>query len=442
MRIFEVLSVEEVWRIIQDSIHPLPTETVPIEEAGGRICSERILSPEDLPGFDRSTVDGYAVYSRDTFGASDSAPSLLTLVGEVRMGEGAPSLDLGNCLYVPTGGMIPQGADAVVMMEYTEPLGDLIQVLRPVSPGENVIVRGEDFRKGDPVLEAGQRIRAQELGALSALGMEKIKVYGSARVTVLSTGNELVTYETRFLPPGKVRDCNAPMLLELCRKKGAIPWYGGILADDPAEFREALKKAVQEFDFVLLSGGSSVGTRDFTADVLDELSGGNLLVEGVSIQPGKPLLLAVCNGKPILGLPGHPVSALSSFLLFGTRILDRLQGRAVPSYQPSVRAELTMNVPSKPGRTDVVRVKLVRKGESKARVTQVYGVTQEEGVRKGDAGTYGGAGWQAFPLFGRSGIIHTLTEADGFVIVPPDREGLEAGELVEIILYGWNTYES
>jgi molybdopterin molybdotransferase len=314
--------------------------------------------------------------------------------------------------------MLPENSDAVVMVEYTEALEDLIQVLRPVSPGENVISRGEDFRKGDPVLERGRILRSQEIGALSALGIRSVTVYSRPRVRVLSTGNELVPYTTETLPKGKVRDCNAPMLMELCRKKGAIPRYGGILEDDSSVFREALQRALHNSDFVILSGGSSVGTRDFTADILEELSGGKLLVEGVSIQPGKPLLLAMCQGKPVLGLPGHPVSALSSFLLFGSRILDRLQGRNTPSYQPSVRAVLALNVPSKPGRTDVVRVKLS------------WG-KQKNGQPR----------WKAVPLFGRSGILHTLTEADGFILVPPEKEGLSEGEPVEVILYGCNNYE-
>jgi len=418
MRIFSVLSPEEVVRIIQEAVRPLPKETVPLEEAGGRVCANEVLAPEDLPGFSRSTVDGYAVYSGDTFGASESAPALLNFAGEVRMGEEAPPIERGACLYVPTGGMLPENSDAVVMVEYTEALGDLVQVLRPVSPGENVISRGEDFRKGDPVLESGRILRSQELGALSALGIRTITVYSRPRVQVLSTGNELVPYTTEALPKGKVRDCNAPMLMELCRKKGAIPRYGGILEDDSSVFREALQYALQNSDFVILSGGSSVGTRDFTAEILEELSGGRLLVEGVSIQPGKPLLLALCQGKPVLGLPGHPVSALSSFLLFGSRILDRLQGRDTPPYQPTVRAELALNVPSKPGRTDVVRVKL------------------SWGKQKN-----GHPGWQAVPLFGRSGILHTLTEADGFVLVPSIKEGLSEGETVEVILYGCNNYE-
>lgn len=418
MRIFNVLSPEEVVRIIQDSVQPLPVATVPLEEAGGRVCGSAVLAPEDLPDFSRSTVDGYAVYSEDTFGASDSAPALLNFTGEVLMGKGAPPIERDTCLYVPTGGMLPEGADAVVMVEFTERLGDLVQIFRPVSPGENVIFRGDDFRKGDPVLEKGRILRSQELGALSALGIQRIAVYSHPRVQVLSTGNELVPYTNEMLPKGKVRDCNAPMLMELCRKKGAIPRYGGILEDDFSLFRGALQHALQDSDFVILSGGSSVGTRDFTAGVLEELSGRKLLVEGVSMQPGKPLLLAICKGKPVLGLPGHPVSALSSFLLFGSRILDRLQGRNTPPYQPSVRAELALNVPSKPGRTDVVRVELS------------WGKLRN-----------GNQGWQAVPLFGRSGILHTLTKADGFILVPPVKEGLLGGELVEVILYGCNNYE-
>ncbi|MFQ3621898.1 MAG: gephyrin-like molybdotransferase Glp [Spirochaetales bacterium] len=422
MRLFQTLSPQEVWERIQQHIHPLPPEQVPLAEGGGRICAEKILAPEDLPAFNRSAVDGYAVLSFETFGASEASPALLNLAGEVRMGEGAPPHIPGSCYYVPTGAMLPEGSDAVVMLEYTESLGDLVQILKPVSPGENVLTRGEDFKQGGEVLNPGKELRAEELGALSALGIMHVRVFAKPNGIIFSTGNEVVEPSEKIVPEGKIRDCNAPMIQELCRKKGVSLEYGGILPDDPVIFRKALSKALDQKDFVVLSGGSSVGIRDFTAEILKELSGGELLVEGVTMQPGKPFLLALCRGKPVIGLPGHPVSALSTFLLFGTRILDRLRGKTVSACQPVVRARLARDVPSRPGRTDVIRVQL-------------------EQQRTSHQGTEEGKSWVAHPIFGRSGLLHTLTEADGFVMVPPDQEGLLAGQEVEVIIYGINTYE-
>jgi molybdopterin molybdotransferase len=413
MRFYNVSTPEEVIQIIQSRINPLSAERIPLGEAGGRICAETIYSTEDVPAFDRSTVDGYAVRSMDTFGASDSAPALLTVTGEIEMGAQALPLGKDSCAYIPTGGMLPPGADAVVMVEHCETIENLVTVHRPVAPGENVIRRGEDFQKGEEIVEKGKLLRAQDLGALAAAGIRELPVTKRPTVGILSSGNELVPYETESLPSGKVRDCNALMIGELCRKKGAEILFGGISPDDPGIFRKRVEELLEQTDFVVLSGGSSVGTRDFTVQVLGELTEASLLVEGIAIQPGKPTLFSICQGKPVMGLPGHPVSAMSIFLLFGTRVIDALSGKTVPPFQPVVPAVLAQNIPSRIGRTDSVRVRL----------------EQKNGLL------------YATPIFGRSGLLRTLTHAHGFILVPSSFEGIASGETVSVILYGMNTYE-
>ncbi|MCR4441267.1 MAG: molybdopterin molybdotransferase MoeA [Peptococcaceae bacterium] len=407
MRLYRVSSPQEVRQAIRDNFSALPAEVIDLEQAGGRVCAEDIIAPEDVPGFNRSTVDGYAVRAAETFGAGDTIPAMLKLTGEVRMGEAAPALPPGSCVYVPTGGMLPGGADAVVMLEDTETLDDLVNVFRQAAPGENVIRRGEDIAAGTVVIEKGRLLRAPEIGVLASLGITSLGVIRRPLVGILSTGDEIVPYETKVLAPGQVRDSNAPALGEIARRKGARILYGGILNDTQPVFREGIKTLLEQVDFLVLSGGSSVGTRDFTAQTLQELAGGELLVEGVSIQPGKPTLLARCLGKPVLGLPGHPVSAINIFSLFGVYVIERLSGYREESYQPVVRARLSRNIPSRAGRTDYVRVKLEQKNG------MVYAV----------------------PVLGRSGLLRTLADAHGMVAVPPESEGVQAGKDVDVIIW-------
>lgn len=394
-------------RIISENFSPLGVETVETKDGGQRVVGRDVVAPEDVPGFDRSTVDGYALQAFDSYGASESMPALLTLTGEVRMGEGAPPLSPGTCIYVPTGGMIPAGADAVVMVEDTEVLGDIVNCYRQVAPGENIIRRGEDIRQGEIILEKGRLLRAPEIGVLASLGIATLQVAVKPRVGILSTGDEIVPYTTVTLKPGQIRDSNALAVGELARQRGAEIIYGGILKDSYQVFKSGIEELLQQVDFLVLSGGSSVGTRDFTAQVLEELGKPGLLVEGVAIQPGKPTLLAKCQGKPVLGLPGHPVSALNIFALFGTAIIDRLLGREEQPFLATVKAFLTKNIPSRSGRTDYVRVKLSKKGD----------------------------GIEATPVFGRSGLLRTLADAQGLVVVPAESEGLLAGSQVDVILW-------
>lgn len=407
MKLMRVTDPDHVLKIIAEHFVPLKSEEMVLEKAGGYCLAEDIYAPENIPDFNRSTVDGYAVAAKDTFGSGEGIPAVLECVGEVAMGQPAPSIGSGQCCLVHTGGMLPPEANAVVMIEDTDVTGAMIQCFRQVAPGENVIHRGEDLKKDDPALAKSHRLRAPEIGLLASLGITAVKAHLRPVVGFFSTGDELVNYSRAELKPGQIRDSNAPSLLYLAEQAGADPKYGGILPDNFDAFLEQSRSMLQEVDILVFSGGSSVGSRDYTARTMQELGQPGLLVEGISIQPGKPTLLANCGGKPVLGLPGHPVSALNIFKIFGGAIIDRLAGREGKRFRPTVKAALTRNISSRSGRTDYVRVKLTNSGE----------------------------GFNAVPVFGRSGMLRTLAEADGLLVIPAEKEGLSAGESVEIEIW-------
>jgi len=407
VRLLKVTKIDDALKLIKDSFSPLETEEVTLEKAGGRYCAEEIIASEDVPAFNRSTVDGYAVRAEETFGATANFPSFLELAGIGQMGEEAGNIGSGQCFYVPTGGMLPLGADAVVMVEETEEVEGLVQVFKQVAPGENVIRRGEDLSCGQVVLGRGRKIRGPELGLLGSLGITRFKVYRRPLVGILSTGDELTPVETPSLKPGQIRDANGVALFYLCRQAGAEAVNGGIIPDQYDAFAQRIKSLLAQVDMVVLSGGSSVGTRDYTPAVLQELSGGELLLEGLAVKPGKPTILARCDNKPVLGLPGHPVSALNIFSLLGQALINRLSGAAEEEWRPSIRAVLTKNVPSRPGRIDLVRVSLQKTGN---RIT-------------------------ATPIFGRSGLLNTMALADGVIQVGAELDGLAAGAEVEVFIW-------
>ncbi len=406
MKLMRVTDPEEVFRIIASHFAPLEKETITLEQAGGYCLAGDINAPENIPDFNRSTVDGYAVAARDTFGSGEGIPAMLECIGEVHMGHPAPSISLGQCCLVHTGGMLPEEADAVIMIEDTEVAGSMVQVFNQVAPGENVIHRGEDLKQGDPALKQGHCLRAPEIGLLASLGITDVAVHRRPRVGFFSTGDELVDYSRPKLKPGQIRDSNTPALLYQAGQAGAEAQYGGILPDKFEVFLEQSHSMLEKVDLLVFSGGSSVGTRDYTARTMQELGQPGLLVEGISIQPGKPTLLANCGGKPVLGLPGHPVSALNIFNIFGQAIINRLSGRKDKAFKPTVKATLARNISSRSGRTDYVRVKMEATGEE----------------------------IKAIPVFGRSGMLRTLAEADGLLLIPAEKEGLAAGEIVEIEL--------
>lgn len=383
-------------------------EAIPTAEALGRITVEAITSPEFLPAFPRSTMDGYAVRAADTFGASATLPAYLNLIGEVPMGA-APAIELKStqCALVHTGGMIPAGANAVVQIENTQKVSDReIEIIKAVGVGENTVNVGEDVAQGELVLPAAHILRAQDLGGLLGLGLTQVSVAARPRVALLATGDEVVPPASPT-GPGQIRDINSYTVSGLIERAGGLPIRRGIIRDDFNALREAAQIALVEFDALILSAGSSVSVRDMTADVINNLGQPGTLVHGVAVKPGKPTILAAAQGKPIFGLPGNPVSAFIIADLFITPTLYRLQGCAAPPRRASVSATLTHNLPSAPGREDHIPVRLIEKDS---------------------------ALW-AEPVFGKSNLIYTLVRADGLLRIPPDANGLSAGERVEVRLF-------
>ncbi len=411
---FNLLTSRKFQALLAD-FEPLSSETVSLDKALGRVVSEAISATEDLPSFSRSTMDGYAVRARDCFGAGESEPALLSISGEIRMGEDARGIRVGpgQAARIWTGGCLPPGADAVVMLEYVRELGDgLIEVFRAVAPSENVIERGQDFRKGETVIPAGTRLRAQELGVLAGLGILKVKVRRRPLAVIISTGDELVPPEASP-SPGKIRDINSTTLKALAELDGCRTFSMGIVPDSYQEMLQACERAVDMgADLVLISGGSSVGNRDFTMKVFEDLEGCRLLAHGVAIRPGKPTLLARKDNTVLFGLPGHVGSAMVVYWLFVRYAVSVLLGTSPDNGITRVRAMCGEPFPSVMGREDYVRVVLERPGKG-----------MEEG-----------SGLVARPVHGKSGLISTLVKAHGLLVIPRDSEGFHQGEYGEVII--------
>jgi len=397
-RFLKVIPVSEAVEITRKIAPPPQREFVPLNESAGRVLAEPIRSDIDIPGFDRSVVDGYAVHAADTVGAGESMPAMLHCTARIAMGVSGPIwTGPGECAYVPTGGVIPDGADAVVMVENVEPAGDTVLVKKVVAFGENVLRHDEDFRKGEIVLPTGRRLSPQDTGVLAAAGCASVPVTRKPVVGIISTGNELVPF-TQVPKRGQVRDANASMLGAYLQGYGCIPRQYGIVQDEQAAFESAVSYAVAECDVVLLSGGSSKDERDMTAGTIAVK--GEVLVHGIAIAPGKPTIIGRIDGKPVFGLPGHPASAYIVLIAIVCPLLDRMIGVELPQVR-TVTAVLDLNVPSQRGREDYVRVKV------------------NNGV--------------ATPLFGKSGLLNTLVASDGVIRIPAGSEGLEKGSRVEVI---------
>src|SRR3954466_3288483 len=382
-----------------------PTETVALEDAHGRVPGEPLRAPHDLPGFPRSTVDGYALRAADTYGASEGLPSYLDVVGSVAMGR-APSVSVvpGTAVAMPTGGVIPDGADAVVMVEHTqEAMAGTIEVVRPAAPGDGLVRAARGAAGGPELVPAGRALRAQDLGLLAAAGVTRVRVHARPRVAIVSTRDEIVDPATAALGPGQVRDASAVALAALVRDAGGEPDLRGIVPDDHDALAAALGEAVASSDVGVVSAGSSVGARDETAAVVAGLGKPGIWAPGVALRPGKPTLLADCGGVPVIGLPGNPRSALVVFGLVGMPVVRLVGGVIRPPAQPSTRARLERDVPSAAGRLDIVQVAL------------------RDGV--------------AAPLFGASALLSILSAADGYVVVPVEATGLAAGTEVHVTLY-------
>ncbi len=386
----------------------LAVETLPTLEALGRILARAVKAPHPLPSFPRTSVDGYAVRARDTFGASDALPAYLTLIGEVPMGQ-MPSFALrtGTCALIHTGGALPEGADAVVMLEHTQRVGDEIEVLRAVAPGENILQPGEDVQEGEEILSVGKRLRPAEIGGLMALGILEVEVWKRPRIGLIASGDEVVPPQQNPVP-GQVRDINTYSLAALILESGGIPQPYGIVPDQPQALRQVAEQALSECDALVITAGSSASTRDMTAEVIHSLGAPGVLVHGINTRPGKPTILGVCNGKAVIGLPGNPVSALVNGYLFVRPLIEYLL-QLRPQPPATIRAQLTVNLPSQAGREDWWPVRLVRAETSPSH-------------------------WLAEPIFGKSNLIFSLVRADGLLRILPDATGLSAGEEVEVFL--------
>jgi len=406
--LFQAHTVREARELLAAHLGPdSGAEKVSLLDALGRRLAREVASVDQVPGFARSTVDGFAVRARDTFGASESMPAYLDLAGEVLMGrESVGQLAPGQAWLIPTGGMLPTGADAVVMVEHTEELDQrTVGVNSPVAPGDYVVRAGEDMMPGAILLPQGHLLRPQDLGLLSAAGVTEVFVFKRAKVGIISSGDEVVA-PTKQPGPGQLRDVNSYVLYGQALAAGASPELLGIVGDQFESLLAVLRRALDVCDLVLISGGSSVGVRDVASEALNTLGAPGVLFHGVSIKPGKPTVGAVVSGKPVFGLPGHPVSAAVVFELFVTPLLKHW---GYPDHGPEfpVRARLLRNMRSAAGREDFIRVKLAMdNGE----------LTAE-------------------PILGKSGLISTLVRADGLAYIPAEKEGIEAGEAIGVKLF-------
>ena len=396
-----VISLQDALDIVQNRMPAAvpPTERLPLGDSCGRILSEDVISDENVPAFDRSTMDGYAVIASDTFGAGAALPAMLKLRGEIVMGADTDiTLFPGECVYVPTGGMLPAGANAVVPVEYTEPAGDLCLCCVPVSPRQNVTKAGDDVSTGQAVLRAGTVLSPAAVGVLAAMGVTEVPVFRRPKAGVISTGNELVDIGRSPLP-GQVRDVNSALLGALCGSYGCRYTSYGIIPDIKNDFAAAVLAAAKENDVVLLSGGSSAGKADLTAEIVSEF--GKLYCHGIAVKPGKPTVLGAIGNTPVFGLPGHPAACWFMTELLVRRYISRLLCKTERAH--TVKARLAEHVSSNHGREELIPVRL------------------ENG--------------SAVPVYAKSGVISQLSAAEGYIIVQRESEGLQKDETVEVYLF-------
>lgn len=405
----ELLAPSQALGRFFENYHPqAKSEKVETISALDRVTFSPIVAPHPLPMFIRSTVDGYAVRAHDTFGASGNLPAYLQIAGEIYMGS-LPAFDIKShqCALIHTGGMLPASADAVVMIEYTQKINDVeLEVLHSVAPNENIIQIGEDVSRGEEILSSGSRLRPADIGGLLALGVTELLVTRKPRVGILSSGDELVNPDSD-VKPGQVRDINSFSLSAFVEQHGCEPVCYGIISDNFDKLLGAAQSALNETDILIFTAGSSASARDLTAQVINRLGSPGVLVHGINIRPGKPTILAVCDGKAVIGLPGNPVSAL----VIADRILTSVLYTALGVYKfrpnPRISARLSINLSSQSGREDWVPVRLISADD----------------------------GFIAEPIFGKSNLIFTLAHADGLIGIPADANGMSAGEDVDVYLF-------
>ncbi|MCQ1528699.1 molybdopterin molybdotransferase MoeA [Lutispora saccharofermentans] len=381
-------------------------EQIPIGQSLGRIAFEDVLSPIELPQFSRSVVDGYAVLSRDTYGAGESMPVFLDVSGHVEMGKAAEGkVSAGEAIYVPTGAMIPEGADAVVMIEYVENLDEsTVAVYTPVAPGQGIIQKGDDVELDSKVLSKGEKIKSRDIGVLSALGIEYIKVFKKLRLSVISTGDEIVDSfgEVQY---GQIRDINTHLISAMAEESGAEISLKLLVPDDFSKLREAIGQALKMSDIVVLSGGSSVGAKDMTAKAIESIEGGQVFVHGVAVKPGKPTIIGRAGGKALFGLPGHPSSAMVIYKVFVDHLIRKYYYMSEDTVY--IQASCGENIHSAPGKETYQPVELIeRDGE-----------------------------YEAAPIYGKSAAITTVARSMGYIRISENKEGVKKGEKVRVALF-------
>ena len=396
----QLVSVREAVAEIRNLAVQCGDESVPLPDAFHRILARDVRADVDIPGFTRSVVDGFAVQAADTTGSGDAIPSMLSLSGRVEMGVSLKrDIKTGECIYVPTGGILPEGADAVVMIEHAEQIGEEVLVKKPVAYGENVLFFNEDFSAGEVVCTRGRRLTSQDIGVLAAAGCTSVPVVRIPIIGIISTGNELVPVNQKPMP-GQVRDVNSYVVASFVQEQGCTPVHYGIIRDDRDALRSAISNAAAECDAVLISGGSSKDERDMVAAIIAER--GTILVHGIAIAPGKPTIIGKYDDKPVIGLPGHPASAFIVLIAIVRHMITTMTGETGSTLR-TIQATLGQNIPSSKGREDYVRVAV------------------REGI--------------ALPLFGKSGLLNTLVKSTGVIRLPAESEGLETGTRVEVIVW-------
>lgn len=410
MRLLNVDTLQEAReKLLHAAAEKRPQiEMVPFEKSLGRILAQDLTAKENIPGFPKSSVDGYAVKAQNTQGVTESIPVFLDVIEEVSMGQ-APqkAVEAGQAVYVPTGGMLPDGADAMVMIEYTEKFDETsIAVYDSVSPGRNVIRAGEDVQAGQVLLEKGRSLRAQEIGVLASAGITEVPVFKPWKITVISTGDELI--DISMTPEkGQIRDINSYSIAAAAQRYGFEILEQKVLRDDRDSIRQAIEQAMKDSDLVAVSGGSSQGEKDYTAGIMDELASPGVLTHGIALKPGKPTILAYDDETEtvLAGLPGHPVAAALVFDLMILWLYEQLTGNKAAF---KTVARITENISAAGGKVTCLLLKL----------------------RDGEDGVY-----EAEPIFGKSGLMTTLTQADGYTLIEENQEGLKEGELIFVTLF-------
>jgi len=409
----DLISIEEAKKKFFDHFkiaHHLTKAS--IWDAGGRVLAEDIIAGNDVPPFDRARMDGYALIANDSFKAEEDNPITLRVIGEIPAGV-VPNVEVnpGECTVISTGAVIPKGANSVIMVEYTEQEENHVRLFRAVVPGENIMLAGSDIKNGDLLLRKGIRLSPREIGVLAALGITEVPVYQQPNVAIISTGDEIVL-PGEPLESGKIFDINGATLTNAVRENGCKPNFLGIIKDSPEILKEKLKQALYMADVVLLSGGTSKGVGDLSFNVINELGKPGILVHGVAIKPGKPLLLAVINNKPIIGLPGYPTSALTVFEVVVAPFLRELAG--IRSLEKKIlEAHMATRVDHALGRHEFLPVQIIKKNSN----------------------------YFAYPVLTGSGAITTLSSSDGFVEIPANQLYIDKNERVKVKLFSEYIWE-